>query len=190
MSVTGSDGEVNPQIPEKAIRPLGTLHVTLGVMSLQSRDRLDAAITFLQSLDIHALLNKAAASVMEQLGNHPISNREQQRLSGVVINTSQGDVTATRLVISVIGLRPMHSPSSTSILYASPHDSSNRLQQFCLALQTAFTDAGFLLPDTRPLLLHTTIVNTVYAKERSKRTVGGGHGKQGKGRGGFDATHV
>src|SRR5215469_6148399 len=40
-----------PQLPAKAIRPLGTLHLTLGVMSLESEDRVQGAINLLRSLD-------------------------------------------------------------------------------------------------------------------------------------------
>ncbi|MCJ1433123.1 hypothetical protein MMC27_002482 [Xylographa pallens] len=189
MSVTGSDDEESLPIPEKAIRPLGTLHLTLGVMSFQSRERLDAAIAFLQSLDVYGLVKQAGESAVEQSSNHLINSQNSPHL------TNEGGKTpdeglAPPLVVSIAGLQPMHNPSSTSILYASPRDSSFRLQHFCLALQAAFTEAGFLIPETRPLLLHATIINTIYAKERSKRTAGSGHGKQGKGRGGFDATHV
>ena len=190
MSVTGSDTEESPLIPEKAIRPLGTLHLTLGVMSFQSRERLDAAIAFLRSLDTYGLLKQAEESVVEQSNNHLINSQNSPHLANEVGNTFQGEGTAQPLVVSIVGLQPMHSPSSTSILYASPQDASLRLPHFCLALQVTFTEAGFLVPETRPLLLHATIVNTIYAKERSRRTADGGHGKQGKGRGGFDATHV
>ena len=190
MSVTGSDDEESLQIPEGAIRPLGTLHLTLGVMSFRSTERLDAAIAFLQSLDIHRLLKKAAASAIEPSDNRSVNSRAGAFLTNEKTKALQGEEVAPPLVVSITGLQPMHSPSSTSILYASPEDSSLRLQHFCLALQTAFTDAGFLMPETRSLLLHATIVNTTYVTERSKRTAGGGHGKQRNGRGGFDATHV
>ncbi|MCJ1381555.1 hypothetical protein MMC17_004666 [Xylographa soralifera] len=190
MSVTGSDDEESPQIPEKAIRPLGTLHLTVGVMSFQSRERLDAAVAFLQSFDVYGLLKRAAESAIEQSNNCPASSRDGSHLINEVIKAPQGEGAVPPLVVSIKGLQPMHKPSSTSILYASPQDSSFRLQHFCLALQAAFTEAGFLMPETRSLLLHATIVNTIYAKEHRKRTAGGGHGKQEKGRGGIDATDV
>ncbi|SLM33397.1 Protein kinase A anchor protein, nuclear localisation signal domain [Lasallia pustulata] len=46
-------------IPEKAIRPLGTLHLTIGVMTLQTQDRIDACLNFLRGLDVHDLLRRA-----------------------------------------------------------------------------------------------------------------------------------
>ena len=189
-SVTSSDNEESPEVPDKAIRPLGTLHLTIGVMSLLSRERLDAAIAFLRSLDIYGLLKKAAESATEQSTDRCDSGRDGAPLMNCTTNASQGEEAAEPLVVNITGLQPMHNPSSTSILYASPQDSSLRLRHFCLALQTAFTEAGFLMPETRSLLLHATIVNTIYVKELSKRTADGGHGKQGKGRGGVDATHV
>lgn len=36
--------------------------------------------------------------------------------------------------------------------------------------------------------LHATIVNTIYAKDKSARARGGGHGRSRQGKGGFDAT--
>lgn len=36
--------------------------------------------------------------------------------------------------------------------------------------------------------LHATIVNTIYAKNKTARARGGGHGGSGQGKGGFDAT--
>ncbi|MCJ1400251.1 hypothetical protein MMC11_003455 [Xylographa trunciseda] len=190
VSVSGSGDERSFQVSGKAIRPLGTLHLTLGVMSLQSRERVDAAIVFLRSLDTHGLLKKAAESAIQNTDSRTTDSADGTHLTYAVTNAPQAERTTPPLIIALRGLYPMHSPSSTSILYTSPQDSSRRLQHFCLALQTAFTEAGFLVPETRPLLLHATIVNTIYAKERSERTAGGGHGKRGKGRGGFDATEV
>jgi activating signal cointegrator complex subunit 1 len=58
----------------------------------------------------------------------------------------------------------MHSPKSTSILYAGPQDPSGRLFQACVALRGFFEKEGCLVPDNRPLKLHATIVNNIYAK--------------------------
>jgi activating signal cointegrator complex subunit 1 len=68
------------------------------------------------------------------------------------------------LCISLTGLQSMHSPESTSILYAPPKDPTERLYDFCLALQKHFKE--FMISDDRPLRLHATIVNTIYAKGR------------------------
>jgi activating signal cointegrator complex subunit 1 len=68
------------------------------------------------------------------------------------------------LSIDLKGLVSMHPPRSTSILYAEPVDSSQRLYSLCLQLRDLFRNKGFLVPDDRPLKLHATIVNTIYAK--------------------------
>ena len=67
---------------------------------------------------------------------------------------------------SLSGLHSMHSPSSTSILYAAPDDPTSRLQNLCIAIREAFTSAGLLIQEERPLLLHATIVNTLYDRLR------------------------
>jgi len=72
----------------------------------------------------------------------------------------------------------MHAPTKTSIIYTSPQDSENHLQTFCQSLKTVFSDAGLLAKDERPLLLHATLVNTIYVP--GVRGKGGkeGHGKR------------
>lgn len=79
------------------------------------------------------------------------------------------------LKITLRGLTSMHDPSKTSVLYTSPVDSDNTLLNFCEKLKDAFADADLLVKDSRPLLLHATIVNTVYVP--GVRGKGSGHGK-------------
>lgn len=140
-----------PQLPVSAIRPPGTLHLTLGVMSLPSATHLQAAITELRSLNLTSLLPPPG----------PLS-------------------------ISLKGLHPMHSPTSTSVLYAAPHDPSERLYPFASAVRHRFLAAGMLVPDDRPLKLHATIFNTVYArgpdKARIREMAGGTQKVRGRGR--------
>jgi activating signal cointegrator complex subunit 1 len=73
------------------------------------------------------------------------------------------------LKIDLKGLVSMHAPQSTSILYAEPIDASQRLHSFCVSLQELFRSKGFLVPDSRPLKLHATIINTIYAKGNTKK---------------------
>ncbi|EDN94519.1 predicted protein [Sclerotinia sclerotiorum 1980 UF-70] len=59
----------------------------------------------------------------------------------------------------------MHTPSSTCILYTSPLDPEKHLQIFCEAVRERFVDAGFVVAEKkreRDLLLHATIMNTIY----------------------------
>ncbi|MCJ1476485.1 hypothetical protein MMC13_005151 [Lambiella insularis] len=189
-SVTVPDDAGNDSISMKAIRPVGTLHLTLGVMSLQSKNRVEAAVAFLHSLDARELLKRPAAAVPHDEDSGTGVLNVDETVASAAKSTLQAEEPLSPLVVSLKGLHPMHSPSSTSILYTSPQDHSLRLQSLCEALRTAFTEAGFLVPETRPLLLHATIVNTLYAKERGKRPRGGGHGKEGKGKRGFDARRT
>ncbi|EGP91603.1 uncharacterized protein MYCGRDRAFT_107596 [Zymoseptoria tritici IPO323] len=131
-----------PTIPHAAIRPVGTLHCTLGVMSLD-QNQLAAAIELLQSCEVTKLFEDSATT---------------------------GGLDSSPLTIELKGLVSMHAPQSTSILYAEPVDSSQRLYPFCVALQALFRSKGFLIPNDRSLKLHATIINTIYAKGNRKST--------------------
>ena len=61
---------------ERAIRPVGALHFTIGTMSLMNKERLDAAIQTLQNLDVHELLKPA--------GQGPTQESSSSGLSGDV----------------------------------------------------------------------------------------------------------
>lgn len=130
-----------PRIHPKAIRPTGTLHLTLGVMSL-NEDQLTQAIDHLAKLDLAAILSETGAG-----------STESQAIQDIKIDMR--------------GLETMHAVDSTSILYAAPTDLTNRLYPFCVAVQNAFRTEGFL-DDDRKLKLHATLINTIYAKSRKK----------------------
>jgi len=148
----------NPNgIPEKAIRPLGTLHLTLGVMTLPTPERIEGALALLRSLDIPSLIPLPSAAPA------PTGGAQEPRPAPPAPK------------ITLRGLESMHAPSQTSILYSSPADPDGRLYAFCSALRAAFAD--FLVPDDRPLLLHATVVNTVYVPGVRERG-SAGHGKQ------------
>jgi activating signal cointegrator complex subunit 1 len=159
-------------IPEKAIRPLGTLHLTLGVMSLLSEDRVNNAVKLLKSLDLKELLSSSNTSSLKHAKEASSSAVQSASKEKSVPN----EATQTRSLLSVTlrGLKSMHTPSKTSILYSSPVDEDLRLYAFCQRLREIFTEAELLVQEDRPLLLHATIVNTVYVPGvRGK----GGHGK-------------
>ena len=77
----------------------------------------------------------------------------------------------------------MQPASRATVLYAAPTDDNGRgttLQVFCEKLQAAFREAGLMASeegerDARPLLLHATVLNTIYVKGGR----GGGSGKKG-----------
>lgn len=173
---TSKTRELPDGIPEKAIRPLGTLHLTLGVMSLLTPERVDSALKLLKELDLSILLSGVDAGI----DTESEVVRSKLEKEAVKVEDCSRD---KRIGITLTGLESMHLPSSTSILYVSPASpkspwpttSSVRLHAFALALRNIFSAAGLLVPDTRPLILHATIVNTVYVP--SVRKTGGGHGK-------------
>lgn len=129
----------------QAIRPVGALHCTLGVMSLNS-NQLSQATALLEGLDVTSLLSEVV---------HETHATVEQ------VKCSQP------LVVDLKGLESMHAPEKTSILYSPPSDQSGRLYPFCLAVQKIFKDKGFLVEDDRKLKLHATVVNTIYAKGKS-----------------------
>ncbi|KAH6877265.1 kinase A anchor protein [Thelonectria olida] len=127
------------RVPPAAVRPPGTMHLTLGVMTLQE-DGVQKATDLLQSLS----------------------------LKDILAQTSNNAVEST-LSISLKGLSAMQDAGSTSVLYAPPVDADGRLMRFCQAIKTSFTDAGLMAVENRPLLLHATVVNTVYVPQTRKR---------------------
>jgi len=189
-------------VPAKAIRPVGTIHLTLGVMNLPTEEQIKAASAFLRSLDMVQMLEKATAQTVsptlkgEKLPINqaahsmtpvlPTSNGSSG--SGPIIKVAGPDAPVKPLMVSLTGLQSMHNPAKTSILYTSPRDPTFRLRGFCEALCHQFTSKGFLVPDQRPLLLHATIVNTLYAKGGKSRPKDAGHGKNNRGVDKMDAT--
>ncbi|KAF7874039.1 hypothetical protein EAF04_002711 [Stromatinia cepivora] len=185
-----------PRIPEKAIRPLGTLHLTIGVMNLETAEKLNGAIKILNSIFDDGDDNQ----------NHSTNTPSQSKKSLYPL------IPLPKITLR--SLYSMHPPHSTSILYTSPlsnssnsSNSPNHLQTFSEALKEKFTKAGFMLPEKegRALLLHATIVNTIYISrgvERGKRRdmrrgegeggscFGiGGQGERGTGEGGATKSH-
>jgi activating signal cointegrator complex subunit 1 len=160
-------------IPERAFRPIGTLHLTLGVMSLD-KESLEKAVKLLDEVDVEGMLRDAAS--------------DSQHKESVVLEPEPkepSDETPLPLTISLSSLstRPNESPSNCTVLYAAPIDSSNRLLPFCTFLLSKFIEAGFIEPLTRPLLLHATVVNTVYCGRGRRWRGKGGRGASGRDRG-------
>nr|POE65945.1 hypothetical protein CFP56_57635 [Quercus suber] len=136
-----------PTIHPKAIRPVGALHCTLGVMSLDAQRRHEA-VSFLNTLNVAEIVRQGL-------------DAESTPGMGVLDQPIQ---------INLKGLQSMHTPSETSILYSAPSDPTNRLLPVCLSIQKLFQDENFLVSDDRELKLHVTIVNTIYAKSKMRKT--------------------
>jgi activating signal cointegrator complex subunit 1 len=144
-------------IPTKAVRPVGTLHLTLGVMSL-SPPQLLAAAQYLANLDLHVLLRDITHRCVAEKA------AEEGAIAENLNAAAMPDTDA--LTINLESLVPMQAPHKTSILYAEPQDASQRLAKFAEALRDEFVAQGLMVKDTRPLRLHATIANTIYAKPK------------------------
>ncbi|CAO2650857.1 Nn.00g091540.m01.CDS01 [Neocucurbitaria sp. VM-36] len=150
----------NDLVPSKAVRPVGTLHLTLGVMSLD-KTRLEEAKQYLQDLNLHSLLRDISMQILAEKAAEDGTIAEN--LCAVTIPDTDA------VTVSLQSLVPMQAPHKTSILYAEPKDISRRLVPFASVLKERFKEKGFLLEDNRPLKLHATIINTIYARSGSRR---------------------
>ncbi|CAD6442519.1 ed94cd7d-ad7a-480c-a19f-f03853aa1944-CDS [Sclerotinia trifoliorum] len=157
----------HPQIPSSAIRPPSTLHLTLHILNLSTPSKLSTAIKILHSL-------------FDEDDEHQSQNQSQNQNHSSNTNPAPQSKKSPRSLRTLLPLPPltlhslksMHGPHSTSILYTSPLDPEKHLQTFCEAVRERFIDAGFVVPGTerggkerekeRDLLLHATIVNTIY----------------------------
>ncbi|GAB7349209.1 hypothetical protein MBLNU459_g8135t1 [Dothideomycetes sp. NU459] len=169
-------------VSEKAVRPVGAIHLTLGVMSLNPEDLVEAK-ALLKQVNIADLLHDVKTSQARQwsLEGQISSLDEKPQPNSFAVNEPTAPTlirpisppptsgTPRPLTISLRSLVSMHPPQKTSILYTAPEDLSGRLHLLCLALRTRFQAAGFLVEDKRPLKLHATLVNTIYAKGRRPR---------------------
>ena len=93
----------------------------------------------------------------------------------------------------------MQPADRAAVLYAPPVDELGVLQGFCERVRRVFAEAELMVDEGRPLLLHATVVNTVYVRDnRGRGGRGGSRGRGGRGgRGGgkrerlvFDATGI
>ncbi|KAG7125975.1 hypothetical protein HYQ44_001015 [Verticillium longisporum] len=149
-------------IPETAVRPLGTLHLTLGMLSLPSHESVQKATAVLRSLNPRA----AFADIKSLSAPAPLATP-----------APPADPSVERLpFLTLRGLHAMQRPEQATVLYAAPEDDRGTLLRFCERLRDSFIDAGVMGREERPLLLHATVINTIYVKGGR----GGAQGKRGK----------
>ena len=156
------EGDLAPLFDLKALRPLGALHLTLGVMSL-NEEKLEAAKTLLNGLDLAKGLRDSDS---DKLSTTPARIEAGEGAAEAVSSSGKNVSTSlpTPLVISLEGLFEFNRPQKASRLLAEPVDPSHRLLQFAKAARQHFIDAGFMLSEDRELKLHATLVNTVYVR--------------------------
>lgn len=181
-----ADVKAHTPVPPQAVRPVGTLHLTLGVMSLSAAQLADA-IAHLEELDIAQLLRgittqAIAAETADQAGVS--ENGGAVANPSVSFSAAVGADPGAALVVRLMGLLPMQRPSQTSILYAEPVDGTGRLERFAQSVRGMFEEGGWVVEDQRGLRLHATVVNTVYAKAKGRGVKPGRAG--GKGDAGVD----
>ncbi|KAK3493296.1 AKAP7 2'5' RNA ligase-like domain-containing protein [Neurospora crassa] len=86
--------------------------------------------------------------------------------------------------ITLRGLHSMQSPSKAAVLYAPPVDPLGHLQRFCEEVKAEFVQRGLMMEEGgRPLLLHATVVNTIYVKGRDQQQAAGNRGGKKGGHG-------
>lgn len=171
LSEFRSDVEKVTFVPAQAVRPVNTLHLTLGVMSL-SPSQLSDAINHLQDLDIGRLLRGITTQKVAEAG---IDTPTVSEGLGAVENppplgTQNAALQADPNVLSIElrGVLPMQKAQQTSILYAEPVDKTGRLLSFGESLRRSFEENGWVVQDERPLRLHATVLNTIYAKSKGR----------------------
>lgn len=173
-------------ISEAAVRPIGSVHLTIGVMCLPTEDSLQDACQLLEGLDISTLLNgtfEGHVAINQSIGSAELSHAEEipteeTPLASLKASISPPDTghqgpadhrvseTTKPLEVSLRSLYSMRDPLNTSILYAHPEDASGRLLPFCEKLHDVFKNAGILRNENRALKLHATVFNGQHARVR------------------------
>jgi activating signal cointegrator complex subunit 1 len=157
-------------VPPKAIRPLGTLHLTLGVMSLDTEQKLENAIQCLRELNLHALLRDI--SLLQVAEQAALDGTISENFSAAALPDADG------LTVDLRALAAMQKPEKTSVLYAEPVDGTQRLGVFAEKVRGEFVREEWVVEEGRELRLHATVVNTVYAKSKGRGRNGDGKSKE------------
>lgn len=144
-------------VPPDAVRPPGTMHLTMGVMSLKD-DGIERATEVLNSLRLRDMLSNAREAFLQ--------SRAVQ--TGLASAEGSSSTEEGPLSITLQGLHAMQTPAKTSVLYAPPVDTDGILYRFCEQIKNTFQEAGLMAEENRPLLLHATVINTIYVKNNGR----------------------
>lgn len=147
-------------LPLEAIRPVGTVHLTLGMMSFpqneEGKERLEKALHVLRSLHLREIFAGVEKPAMPGASN--TAAEEDKRKEG----------EKRQILITLKGLHCLQKPEKATVLYTPPVDPLGTLQEFSERVRAAFKHEGLFMADNRPLLLHATIVNMIYVRGRTK----------------------
>jgi activating signal cointegrator complex subunit 1 len=143
-------------IPQGAVRPVGTIHLTIGVMSLPTKERLDEALAFFQTLDLAGLLREAerVARELRQKRAAKLASSDTAPNTAEALNLSSGPPsdevhTPQPLSVSLESLHALPRAKAATVLHASPSDPTGRLYPFCVMLRDKFLEAGFMLSEAK-----------------------------------------
>ncbi|GJN93557.1 hypothetical protein Rhopal_006614-T1 [Rhodotorula paludigena] len=145
----------NAGLPQKALRPLGTLHLTLGVLYLAGDDEVNRAKDALRNkLPLDQLFAQAGGVALA--GSLGADDADQPLVP---------PSPAAPIHVSLESLSSMHPPASTSVLYANPVDKTARLQPFAQSVRDWFVQEQLVANEVgrEKVVLHATLVNTRYA---------------------------
>lgn len=151
-----------------ACRPIGTLHLTFGLLSLETEERKRAACDLLRSSRVlnvaHGNIESCQSASIASNNVQPSNSTQTKSSELLAIEQQTLDLKpeASPFSITLSGLHSMGSSSSTSVLYAVPEDPASRFHNLCAAIREIFKSANLLVQEDRPLLLHATIINTIY----------------------------
>ncbi|MCJ1467679.1 hypothetical protein MMC07_006304 [Pseudocyphellaria aurata] len=153
-----------------ACRPLGTLHLTIGLLSLETEEQKRAASDLLLSFgSIRNIADRkvessrpASVTSSSTIQRSNSTRLESSKVSTIEQQTLHPQPEVLPLHITLSGLHATGSPSSTTVLYASPDDPVSRLHNLCNSIRELFKSASLLVHENRPLLLHATIINAIY----------------------------
>jgi activating signal cointegrator complex subunit 1 len=147
-------------------------------MSLRD-EAVTRAVEFLREIRLREVLEQAKVAAASSVT--PAARAMGVDDTGAAAAASSSSSTRSEdtdgLYITLRGLSAMQSPSKTTVLYAPPVDSGLLLRRFCELLKAKFVAAELMTPEDRPLLLHATVVNTIYVKGNHSR--GGARGGRG-----------
>ncbi|KAK8133929.1 hypothetical protein PG984_005941 [Apiospora sp. TS-2023a] len=164
----GSD-VTSPQsfgLPGEAIRPVGTLHLTLGVMSFPKNEGLDKATELLKTLAPRRILDSI---IKAQTQAQETESKDMDKYKDKNMDPHQPLQQPPPLSVTLKGLHSMQPTlSKATVLYSPPVDPDGILYKFCERIKQTFQQVGIMAEEDRPLLLHATIVNTIYVKGEKK----------------------
>ena len=144
--------EQEPLIPDGALRPIGTLHLTLGVMSLPTKERLDEALRFFRSLDLGAMMHEAEDRARSKSRKGETDHTPQEQLGDEIDPAPQASIPRAPprpFNVSLESLHALPRARSATVLHAAPVDHTSRLYPFCEMLRDRFLEAGFLLGENK-----------------------------------------